>query len=151
MMSCTTSAAWSHPVFSPCYTEHGQRCDAVLSDHITTVAMSRGGQLGLRCSVELNCSGLPARLTGTSVTSDCALDTCESSYVPGAARPFFIPVIHSLLGAVGYMAAPELSSQEARRGHMATPEPTSIGRRCPKLRNTWQRQSPPRQGGEVRS
>jgi hypothetical protein len=51
MMSCTTSAAWSH-VFSPYYTEHGQRCGAVLSDHITTVAMCRSGQLG--CVALLN-------------------------------------------------------------------------------------------------
>jgi hypothetical protein len=52
MMSCTTSAAWSHHVFSPYYTEHGQRCGAVLSDHITTIAMCRSGQLG--CVALLN-------------------------------------------------------------------------------------------------
>jgi hypothetical protein len=61
MMSCTTSAAWSHHVSLPCYTEHGQRCGAVLSDHITTVAMSRSGQLDLRCTVELNYSNMSAR------------------------------------------------------------------------------------------
>jgi hypothetical protein len=48
MMSYTASAAWSHPVFSPCYTEHGQCCGAILSGHITTLVMSRSGQLGLR-------------------------------------------------------------------------------------------------------
>jgi hypothetical protein len=133
MMSCTTSAAWSRPVSSPCYTEHGQRCGAVLSGRITTIAISRSGQLGMRCSVEPNCSGMSARLAGASVTRDRALNTCEPSCVPGAARPFFIPVVHSLLGAVGYVAAPELSS----RGDEA--------------RDTCQRQSPPRQGGEVRS
>jgi hypothetical protein len=58
MMSCTTSAVWSRPVLSLCYTEHGQCCGAVLSGRITTVAMSRSGQLGLRCTVEPNCSGL---------------------------------------------------------------------------------------------
>jgi hypothetical protein len=116
MISCTTSAVWSRPVSSPCYTEHGQRCGAVLSGHITTVAMSRSGQLGLRCTVEPNCSGMSARLAGASVTRDRALDTCEPSCVPEPARPFFIPVVHSPLGAVGYMAAPELSSRggEAR-------------------------------------
>jgi hypothetical protein len=110
------SAAWSHHVSSPCYTEYGQCCGAVLSDRITTIAMSRSGQLGLRCTVELNYSGMSARLTGASVTHDRALDTCESSCVPGAARPYFIPVVHSPLGAVGYVAAPELSSRggEAR-------------------------------------
>jgi hypothetical protein len=93
--------------------------------------MSRSGQLGLRCTVELNCSGLSARLAGASVTRGRALDTCEPSCVPGAARPFFIPVVHSPLGAVGYVAAPELSSRGDEAGA------------------TWQRQSPPRQGGEV--
>jgi hypothetical protein len=38
--------------------------------------------------------------------------------VPGAVRHFFIPVIHSPLGAVGYVAAPELSSRGGRaRSH----------------------------------
>jgi hypothetical protein len=111
MIYCTAPAAWSRPVSSPCYTEHGQRCGAVLSGRITTVAMSRSGQLGLRCSVEPNCSSLSARLAGTSVTHDRALDTCEPICVPGAARPFFIPVVHNPLEAVGYVAALELSSQ----------------------------------------
>jgi hypothetical protein len=75
MMPCTASAAWSHPVSSPCYTEHGQRCGVVLSGRITTVAMSSSGQLGLRCTIEPNCSGMSARLAGTSVTRDHALDT----------------------------------------------------------------------------
>jgi hypothetical protein len=97
MMSCTTSAAWSHPVSSPCYTEHGQRCGAVLSGRITTVTMSRSGQLGLCCTVELNCSGLSAHLAGALVTRNRTLDTCELSCMPGAARPFFIPVVHSPL------------------------------------------------------
>jgi hypothetical protein len=116
MMSCTASAAWSRPVSSPCYTEHGQRCGTVLSGRITTVAMYRSGQLGLHCSVELNCNGLSARLTGASVTRDRALDTCEPSCMSGAARPFFIPVVHSPLGAVGYVVAPELSSRGGEAG-----------------------------------
>jgi hypothetical protein len=93
MMSYTTSAAWSRPVSSPCYTEHGQRCGAVLSGRITTIAMSRSGQLGLCCTVEPNCSGLSTRLAGVLVTHDCAWDTCEPSCVPRAVRPFFIPVV----------------------------------------------------------
>jgi hypothetical protein len=72
MMSCTASAAWSCHVSSPCYTEHGQRCDAVLTGRITTVAMSKSGQLGLRCTVEPNCSGMSARLAGASVIRDRA-------------------------------------------------------------------------------
>jgi hypothetical protein len=132
-MSYTTSAVWSRSVSSPCYTEYGQRCGAVLSGRITTVAMSRSGQLGLRCTVEPNCSGLSARLAGASVTRDRILDTCEPSCVPGAARHFFIPVVHSPLGAMGYVAAPELSSQGGEAGA------------------TWQRRSPHQHVGEVQS
>jgi hypothetical protein len=51
-MSCTTSAAWSHPVSSPCYTKHSQRCGSILSDRINTVAMSMSDQLGLHCTIE---------------------------------------------------------------------------------------------------
>jgi hypothetical protein len=111
MMYSTASVAWSRLVSSPCYTEHSQRCGAVLSGRITTIAMSRSGQLGLCCTVESNCSGLSARLAGASVTHDRALDTCEPSCLSGAARPFFIPVVHNPLGVVGYVAAPELSSR----------------------------------------
>jgi hypothetical protein len=106
MMSCTASAAWSHPVLLLCCTEHSQHCGAVLSGHITTVAMFRSGQLGMHCTVEPNCSVMSARLVGTSVTRDRALDTCEPSCEPGIARPFFIPVVHSPLGAVEYVATP---------------------------------------------
>jgi hypothetical protein len=118
MMSFTAAAVWSRPVSSPCYTEHGQRCGVVLLGRITTVAMSRSGQLGLRCTVELNCSGLSARLAGALVTRDRALYTCEPSCVPGAARPFFIHVVHSPLRAVGYVTAPELSSWGGEAGAM---------------------------------
>jgi hypothetical protein len=97
-MSYTAPAAWSCPISSPCYTEYGQRCGVVLSGRITTIAVSRRGQLGLRCTIEPNCSGLSARLADASVTRDRALDTCEPSCVPGAARPFFIPVVRSPLG-----------------------------------------------------
>jgi hypothetical protein len=126
MMSCTVSEAWSCPVSSPCYTEHGQCCGAILSGHITTVAMSRSDQLGLRCTIESNCSGMSAHLAAPLVTRDRALDTCEPSCVHGEARPFFIPMVHSPLGAIGYVAAPELSSQGDEAGA------------------TWQHRSPPR-------
>jgi hypothetical protein len=128
MMSCTASATWSHHVSSPCYTEHGQRCGAILSGRITTVVMSRSGQLGLRCTVKLNCSNLSACLLGASVTRDRALDTSEPSCVPGAVRPFFIHVVHSPLGAVGTWQHRSSLLGEARPGHVAAPEPTSAGR-----------------------
>jgi hypothetical protein len=81
--------------------------------------------------------------------------------VPRAARPFFIPVVHSPSGAVGHVAAPELPSQEGRarnhgtrgsagghlskearsgaEGHVVAPEPTSARMCGPKLQLTWQR------------
>jgi hypothetical protein len=127
MMSCTKSAAWSRPVSSPCYTEHGHRYGAVLVGHITTVVISRSDQLGLRYTIESNCSGMFACLAGDSLTRDRALDTYESSYVPGAAKPFFIPVFHSPLGALWYVIALELSSRGGEAGV------------------TWQRQSLSRQ------
>jgi hypothetical protein len=111
MMSCTTSVAWSRPISSPCYIEHGQRCAAILLVRITTIPMSRSGQLGLHFTVEPNYSGMFARLADASITCDCALDTCEPCCVPGAVRLFFIPVVHSPLGTMGYVAAQELSSQ----------------------------------------
>jgi hypothetical protein len=114
MMSYSASAVWSRPVSSPCYTEHGPCCSSILSDRITTIAMLRSDQLGLCCSVEPNCSGMSACLTGVSGTRDRALDTYESICVPGAGRPFFIPVVHNLQGAVGYVTAPELSSRESK-------------------------------------
>jgi hypothetical protein len=118
MMSCMASAAWSRPISSPCCTKHGQRHGAILSSHITTVAMSRSGQLGLRCTIQLNYSGMSARLAGASVTRKLALETCDPSRMPGAARPFFITVVHSPLGVVWYVAALELSSRRGRaRSH----------------------------------
>jgi hypothetical protein len=131
MMSSTASRAWNHLVLLLCCTEPAPSRGVVLPGRVTTVAMSRSDQLGMRCTVEPNCSGLSARLADTSVTRNRALDTCEPSCVPGAARPFFIPVVQSPLGAVGYVAAPELSSRGGEAGA------------------TWQRRSPPRQGGEV--
>jgi hypothetical protein len=43
-----------------------------------------------------------------------ALETRESNCMPRASKHFFIPVVHSLPGAVGHVVAPELSSQEGR-------------------------------------
>jgi hypothetical protein len=99
------------------------------------------------------------------------LETCEPSCVPGAARHFFIPVVHTPLGAVGYVIAPELSSRggraqshetcgsteahlvrEARfgaEGHVAAPELTSTRRQDPGPRDMWWCRSPPLQGGVV--
>jgi hypothetical protein len=116
MMSCPASAAWSHLVLSLYCTEPSPSRGAALLGCITTVAMSRSGQLGLYCTVEPNCSGLSTCPAGASVTHNCGLDTCEPSCLPGAARPLFIPVVHSSLGAMGYVAALELSSRGGEAG-----------------------------------
>jgi hypothetical protein len=115
-MSYTVSVVWSRPISSPCYTEYGQHCGAVLLSRIITVAISRSGQLGLHCTIEPNYSDMSARLAGASVICDRALDTCKSSCVPRASMHFFIPVVHSPLEAMGYVAAPDLSSQGGDTG-----------------------------------
>jgi hypothetical protein len=58
---------------------------------------------------------------GASVMHECALETRESSYVPRAAKPFFIPVLHSPPGVVGHVAALEAQSRGTRgstRAHL---------------------------------
>jgi hypothetical protein len=87
--------------------------------------MYMSGQLGLHCSVEPNCSGMSARPADVSIIRDRAFDTCEPSCVTGSVKSFFIPMVYSLLGAVRYVPAPELSSQGGEAGV------------------TWQRRSPP--------
>jgi hypothetical protein len=126
MMSCMTSAVWSRPVSSPCYTKHGQRRGVVLLDRITTVGMFRTGQLSRHCTVELNCSGMSTCLADASVTHERALEIWESSYVPSTAKPFFIRVAHSPLGAMGYVAAPELSSWGGRARSYGTRGSTRV-------------------------
>jgi hypothetical protein len=46
MMSYTTLTMWSHPVLSLCCTEQDPSHGAILSGRITSVVMSRSGQLG---------------------------------------------------------------------------------------------------------
>jgi hypothetical protein len=86
------------------------------------------------------------------------LETREPSCVLRAAKPFFIHVVHSPLGVMGHVTAPELPSQggrvlshgthgstgahlirEARsgaEGHVAAPKLTSARRRGPEPRDT---------------
>jgi hypothetical protein len=49
-----------------------------------------------------------------TITHESVLETHEPSYVPRAAKPFFILVVQSSPGAVGHVAAPELPSLEGR-------------------------------------
>jgi hypothetical protein len=58
MMSCTVSAAWSRPILLLCYAEYGTYRGAVLSGRITSVAMSKSGQMDRRCTIVMHCSGL---------------------------------------------------------------------------------------------
>jgi hypothetical protein len=148
-MSYPTSAVWSRPASSPCYTEHGQCCGAVLSGRITTVVMFRSDQLGLRCTVESNYNAMSARLADASVTRARALDTCEPNCVRGPARHFFIPVVHNTLGLWGTWQHRSSPLGEARPGprgstgahlgrevrsgaekHMTAPELSSWGGRA---------------------
>jgi hypothetical protein len=69
-------------------------CDAVLSGHITAVAMSRSGQLGRHCTVAACTSA------DVSVTHERVLKIHEPSCVPKAYKPFFISMVHSPPGAM---------------------------------------------------
>jgi hypothetical protein len=61
---------------------------------------------------------MSAYLAVTSVTHDRAFKICEPNCEPRKVRPFFIPVVHSPLGAMGYVAVPELFSRGDRaRSH----------------------------------
>jgi hypothetical protein len=92
-MSCVMSAVWSHPVLSHCCTKHGQRCGVALSGRITTVVISKSGQLGLRCTVAVYPHilwAMMAQVSGVSVTCRHALETCESSRIGRLVKSFFI-------------------------------------------------------------
>jgi hypothetical protein len=85
MMSCMTSAAWSHLVLSLCCTEHGTYRGAILSGRITSITMSRSGQLGRRYTVEMHCSDMHVcrhyeRALETHEPS-CVTRACVTSHV----------------------------------------------------------------------
>jgi hypothetical protein len=110
MMSCATSAVWSRPVLSHCYTDYGQRRVVALSGRITTIAISKSGQLGRRCTVAA-CPhvlrAMMAQVSGVSVTCGHALETRESSRICRPAKPFFILEVYSPQKAMGHMAVSE--------------------------------------------
>jgi hypothetical protein len=159
MIFYSASAVWSYPVLSLYCTEHGPSRDVVLSDHITTVGMSRS--VSWVDATLWRYTVAACTFVGTSVTHECALKTHEASYVPKAAKSFFISVIHSPPGAVEHVAASKLPSKEGRaqsrgthdstrahlsqearsraEGHVITSELTSTERRQgPTPRYTWQ-------------
>jgi hypothetical protein len=113
--------------------------------------MSRSDQLGLRCSVEPNCSGLSTRLADASVTCDRVLDTARwGSW--GTCLHQSSPLGEARVGprdSAGAYLDREVRSRAEE--HVAASESTSAGRRGLELRNTWQRRNSTQQGGEVRS
>jgi hypothetical protein len=93
--------------------------------------MSRSSQIGRRWTIEPNCSGLSARLACASIMCERALETCESSCVPRAARTFFIPVVHSPSGSWGmwqHQSSPLEEAEPGAEGHVIVPELTLSGR-----------------------
>jgi hypothetical protein len=116
---------------------------------------------------------LPTHLTGDSVTHERALKTREPSYMPRPVRLFFIPEARGPLSAAWHVVVSEPSQAGSRvqsrgaRGsvgallsrevgskaawHVAASEPSRAGRQGPKPWDTWQRRSPLKQGGGVRS
>jgi hypothetical protein len=77
---------------------------------------------------------------GASVMHERALETRESSCVPRAAKPFFIPVVHSPPGAMGHVATLELPSQEGRAQSRETRDSTGAPlsrRQSPEPWDTW--------------
>jgi hypothetical protein len=137
MMSCATSAMWSHPVLSHCCTEHDQRYGVALSGRISTIIISKSGQLGRRCTIAA-CPHvlrvLMAQVSDVSVTCGHALETREPCCIGRSGKPIFI------LEVCGPQRATE---------HMAAVEPSRAGRWAPVPWDMWQRQSPPEQEGRI--
>jgi hypothetical protein len=70
-MSCAASVMWSHPILPHCCTEQGQRRGVALLSRITTVIISKSGQLGWRCIVAAYphvLRAMMAQVSGVSVT-----------------------------------------------------------------------------------
>jgi hypothetical protein len=112
--------------------------------------MSRSGQLGRGYTIEPNCSGISARLAGTSLTHKCALKTYEPSYVAaselssqgGRARS------HGTRGSA--RAHLDREARSRAEEYVAAPEFNSVRRRGPGPWDTWQHWNPPQQECEVR-
>jgi hypothetical protein len=124
MTSCPMSVAWSRLILSLCCTKYGSSRDVVLSGRITSIAMSKSGQLGRHCTVGTHCRCLHVcrRLHERS------LKIREPSCVPSAAKPFFIPVVHIPPGGRG------------TRGNIGAP---LLGRQSPELWDKLQHWSSP--------
>jgi hypothetical protein len=119
MMSCAALVVWSHPVLSHCCTEYDPRCGVALLGCITTIAISKSGHRGRRCTVA-TCPhvlwAMMAQVSGVLVTCGHDLETHESSRIGRPAKPFFIL---------------EVCGPQRAAGHVAAPEPSRAGRRGP--------------------
>jgi hypothetical protein len=139
MISYAALAVCSRPVLSYCYTEHRQWYGVALSDRITTIAISKSGQLDRRCTVAPCPHVLRAMMTqGSDVSIMCrhALETNETSRIGRSAKHFFIF---------------EICVPHRTTWHMAASEPSRARRRGPIPWDTWQRWCPLDQGGKIRS
>jgi hypothetical protein len=87
---------------------------------------------------------MSAHLAGALVTCKRVLEMHKPSCGPRAAKPFFIPMVHSSLRAVGHVVPPELSPRGGGRAmrHVAALEPSHAGRQGPEPRGTWQHRRP---------
>jgi hypothetical protein len=66
------------------------------------------------------------------------LETHEPSYMPRAAKAFFIPMVHSPLGVWDmwqHRSSPLGEAEPGAMGHVEASKPTSIGKRGPELRD----------------
>jgi hypothetical protein len=80
-----------------------------------------------------------ACLAGDLVAREHTIKTHEASYVPRAAKPFFIPVVHSPLRSWDtwqHQSSPLREAEPGVMGHVTAPEFTSSERRGLELRDT---------------
>jgi hypothetical protein len=152
MMSSTTSAVWSRSILSLCCTEHSSYRGAALLGRITSIAMSRSGQLDRCCTIETHCSSLHVLQALQSRTSmpwkHVSLAACLgqlglSLFVWSIAR-------RGPWDTWQHWSSPLRKAEPEAMRHVAAPELTSSRRQGLELRDMWQRQSSPQQGGEVR-
>jgi hypothetical protein len=111
---------------SHCSTEHNQRCGVALLGRITTVAISKSGQMGRQCTVAACPHVLQAMMTqvsSASVTCEHALETREPSRIGRPANHFFIL---------------EVCGPQRVTEHVAVPGPSRAGRQDPTLYGMWQ-------------
>jgi hypothetical protein len=166
-----------HPIPLHCHFAYGQRHGIILSGHLTTVAMPMSGQQGWHCTI-VACSHILLVLMVSLDYTSCrpkllmwdALETSEptcklslSLFLRPMTRrepedtwlrhspPSQEDMIKSCgtRGSVRALLSGEAGSRAA--GHVATLEPSLLGRQGPESWDVWQIQSPLQWKGRVRS